>query len=71
MTAARVPANTANWLSSMRLESGSLMWILFVLVAAGALLWALGWSRMKPLYHPRAPFRHHLRRARQKELRPR
>jgi hypothetical protein len=53
------------------MENSRLFWIVLAVVAAGALLWALVRSRMRPLYVPRTRPAHHLRRARQKELRPR
>jgi hypothetical protein len=53
------------------LQNSGVFWIVLAVVAAGALVWILVWSRMRPLYLPRASPAHHFRRARQKELRPR
>ena len=75
MTAAGM--NVVSWLNSQHLSNGlensKLFWIVLAVVAVGALVWILAWSRMKPLFLPRVRRgpAHHLRRARQKELRPR
>jgi hypothetical protein len=75
MTAITTMMSVAGFVSSGRIISGvednGLFWIVLAVVAAGALFWALVWSRIRPLYLPRARPAHHFRRARQKELRPR